>query len=129
MCKMTKKLIKELMDYPLTDFGNALRLQTIFGKRWVYLPRYRSWMYRDPHSWQGKRTLDICYAAAEAFRHLAQKIYIMPLPKEEPELEHRTEAICWLILSQRTTNVRNAVKLYRDMQLEEEMVREDVLRG
>ena len=31
MCKMTKKLIKELMGYPLTDFGNALRLQTIFG--------------------------------------------------------------------------------------------------
>ena len=84
---------------------------------------------RDPHSWQGKRTLDICYAAAETFRQLAQEIYSLSLPKEEWEREHRTEAICWLILSQRTTNVRNAVKLYRDMQLEEDMVREDVLRG
>ena len=129
MCKMTKKLIKELMEYPLTDFGNALRLQSLFGKRWVYLPRYRSWMYRDLHSWQGKRTFDICCAAAEAYRQLAQEIYSLPLPKEEWEREHRTEAICWLILSQRTTNVRNAVKLYRDMQLEEEMVREDGLRG
>ena len=126
---MTKKEMKELMNLPLTDFGNALRLQTIFGKRWVYLPKFRSWMYRDLHSWQGKRTLDFCCAAAEAFRQLAQEIYRLPLPKEESELEHRTEAICWLILSQRTTNVRNAVKLYRYMQLEEEMIREDVLRG
>ena len=126
---MTKKGMKELMNLPLTDFGNALRLQTIFGKRWVYLPKFRSWMYRDLHSWQGKRTFDICSAAAEAFRQLAQEIYSLPLPKEEWEKEHRVRAISWLILSQRTTNVRNAVKLYRDMQLEEEMIREDVLKG
>lgn len=126
---MTKKEMKELMNLPLTDFGNALRLQTIFGKRWVYLPKFRSWMYRDLHSWQGKRTFDICCAAAEAFRQLAQEIYSLPLPKEEWEKEHRVRAISWLILSQRTTNVRNAVKLYRDMQLEEEMVREEVLKG
>lgn len=126
---MTKKEMKELMNLPLTDFGNALRLQTIFGKRWVYLPKFRSWMYRDPHSWQGKRTFDICCAAAEAFRQLAQEIYSLPLPKEEWERERRTEAICWLILSQRPTNVRNAVKLYRDMQLEEETIREEVLKG
>ena len=128
MCKMTKKLIKELMEYPLTDFGNALRLQALFGKRWVYLPRYRSWMYRDLHSWKGKCTKDICYATSAAFRHLAQDIYQMPLPKEEWERERRTDAICWLILSQRTTNVRNAVKLYRDMQLEEELISEEVLK-
>ena len=126
---MTKKEMKELMNLPLTDFGNALRLQTIFGKRWVYLSKFRSWMYRDLHSWQGKRTFDICCAAAEAFRQLAQEIYSLPLPKEEREKEHRVRAISWLILSQRTTNVRNAVKLYRDMQLEEETIREEVLKG
>ena len=32
---MTNKMLKELMDLPLTDFGNALRLQSILGKRWV----------------------------------------------------------------------------------------------
>ena len=126
---MTNKLLKELMNLPLTDFGNALRLQAIFGKRWVYLPRFKSWMYRDLHSWKGQRTKDICYAANAAFRYLAQDIYEMPLPKEEWEREQRTQAIFWLILSQRPTSVRNAVKLYRDMQLEEEAVREEVLRG
>jgi len=54
---MTSKLLKELMDLPLTDFGNAIRLQSIFGKRWVYLARFKSWMYRDQYSWKGKRNL------------------------------------------------------------------------
>ena len=60
---MTKKELKELMDLPLTDFGNAMRLQAIFGKRWVYLPRFKCWMYRDQYNWKGKRTRDICYVA------------------------------------------------------------------
>ena len=33
------------------------------------------------------------------------------------------------MLSQRPTHVKNAVKLYRDMQLAEEAVRDEVLRG
>ena len=104
---MTNKLLKELMDLPLTDFGNALRL----------------------HSWKGKRTRDICYAVTAAFRHLAQDIDRLPMPKAEWEREERTDTIFWLMLSQRPTHVKNAVKLYRDMQLAEEAVREDVLRG
>ena len=107
---MTNKLLKELMDLPLTDFGNALRLQAIFGKRWVYLPRFKSWMYRDQYSWKGKRTRDICYAVTAAFRHLAQDIDRLPMPKAEWEREERTDTIF-------------------DMQLAEEAVREEVLRG
>ena len=42
--------------------------------------------------------------------------------------EERTDTIFWLMLSQRPTHVQNAVKLYRDMQLAEEAVREEVLR-
>ena len=90
---MTNKLLKELMDLPLTDFGNALRLQAIFGKRWVYLPRFKSWMYRDQYSWKGKRTRDICYAVTAAFRHLAQDIDRLPMPKAEWEREERTETV------------------------------------
>ena len=117
---MTKKELKELMDLPLTDFGNALRLQSVFGK---------SWMHWDRCRWKGQRTKDICYETEAVFRHLAQDLYRMPMPKEEWEQECRTEAIFWLTLSQQPARVKNAVKLYRDMQLEEEMIREDVLRG
>ncbi len=64
-----------------------------------------------------------------AFRHLAQDIDRLPMPKAEWEREERTDTIFWLMLSQRPTHVKNAVKLYRDMQLAEESVRDEVLRG
>ena len=125
---MTKKDIKELMNLPMTDFGNALRLQILFGKRWVYLPQYRYWMYRDNHSWVGKRTLYAVYAASEAFRQLAKEIYRLPVPKEEWEQSHRVNIISWLMLSQRPTCAKHALNMFRDMQLAEEVVREEVLR-
>ena len=126
---MTKKEIKELMNLPLTDMGNALRLQAIFGKRWMYLSRFKCWMYWDQCRWKSQRTKDICYEAEAAFRHLAQDIYDLPKAKEELEEEYKTEAIFWLMNSQQPARVKNAVKLYRDMQLEEKMVRKGVLRG
>ena len=127
--KMTKKDIKELIDLPLNDFGNALRLQTLFGKRWVYLPQFKCWMFRGPHSWNGKRTLDAVYAAARAFRDLVQAISRLPEPKEEMEKDKVEEAVEWLLRSECPTHARNAVYMYRDMQLAEEAVKEEVLRG
>ena len=59
----------------------------------------------------------------------AQDIDRLPMPKAEWEREERTDTIFWLMLSQRPTHVKNAVKMYRDMQLAEEAVREEVLRG
>ena len=125
---MTKKELKELIELPMTNFGNALRLQYLFGKRWVYLPKYRYWVYRDTHSWKGKRTREVIYDACDAFRHLAQDIYRMSEPEEEWERDQIVRAIAWLTLSQCTARARHAVHLFRDMQMAEEMIREDVLR-
>lgn len=125
---MTKKELKELIDLPMTNFGNALRLQYLFGKRWVYLPKYRYWVYRDSHSWKGKRTVQVVYEASDAFRHLAEEIYRMPVPKEKYEQSRRVRIISWLLLSQRPTCARHALIMFRDMQLAEEAVREDVLK-
>ena len=126
---ITKKEIQELINLPLNDFGNALRLQTLFGKRWVYLPQFKHWMFRGPHSWKGKRTLDAVYAAARAFHNLVQAIYDLPEPKEEKEQDKVEEAIEWLLRSEAPTRARNAVYMYRDMQLAQEAVREEVLAG
>ena len=126
---MTKKELKELIDLPMTNFGNALRLQYLFGKRWVYLPKYRYWVYRDSHSWKGKRTVQVVYDASDAFRHLAQDIYQMPDPEDEWERDQFVRAIAWLTLSQCTARAKHAVHLFRDMQKAEAIIREDVLRG
>lgn len=126
---MTKKELKELMGLPLTDMGNALRLQFLFGKRWVYLPEYHYWMYRDKHSWKGKCTVQAICAASDAFRKLAQDIYRMPIPDSEWEQDRRVRVIAWLAHSQRPTCAKHALNMYRDMQREEALIREDVLRG
>ena len=42
---MTNQMLDKLMGLPMTDCGNAERLLLLFGSRWVYLPRFRSWMY------------------------------------------------------------------------------------
>ena len=126
---MTKKEIFELMSLPLNDFGNALRLQTLFGRRWVYLPQFKHWMFRGPHSWNGKRTLDAVYAAARAFRDLIREIDRLPEPQEEWEQDWIEEVVEWLLRSQAPSRAKNAVNLYRDMQLAQEAVREEGLRG
>ena len=126
---MTKKDLKELMNLPLTDFGNAQRLQILFGKRWVYLPKFRYWMYRDRYSWKGKTTVYAVCAAASAFRELAGEIYRMPVPKGLWEQSHRVRIISWLMQSCRPTCAKHALNIFRDLQLEEEQIREDVVRG
>ena len=126
---MTKKDLKELMDLPMTDFGNALRLQVLFGKRWVYLPQFRYWMYREQHSWIGKRSVNAVHAASEAFRKLAKEIYRQPVPKEEYEQSRRVRLISWLMHSQRPTCAKHALTMFRDMQVAEIAVREEVLEG
>ena len=52
----------------------------------------------------------------------------MPEPEEEWERDQIVRAIAWLTLSQCTARARHAVHLFRDMQMAEEMIREDVLR-
>ena len=126
---MTKKDLKELMNLPLTDFGNAQRLQILFGKRWVYLPKYRYWMYRDRYSWKGQTTVYAVCAAASAFRELAGEIYRMPVPKGLWEQSRRVRIISWLMQSSRPTCAKHALNIFRDLQLEEERIREDAVRG
>ena len=126
---MTKKELKELADLPLTDFGNALRLQSIFKGRWVYLPQYKYWMYRDLHSWTGRRTQEVFNEASEALRKLARSIYNLPIPRDEAEQSRRVRVITWLCLSQRVSHIRKAVQWYRNMQLAERQVEEEVLQG
>ena len=38
---MKRNQVIRLMEYPLTDAGNAERLHEIFGKKWVYMPKFR----------------------------------------------------------------------------------------
>ena len=53
----------------------------------------------------------------------------LPEPQDEWEQNWMEEVVEWLLRSQAPTRSQNAVNLYRDMQLAQEAVREEVLRG
>ena len=42
---MKRNQMIKLMEYPLTDAGNAARLHEIFGKKWVYNIRQKMGVY------------------------------------------------------------------------------------
>ena len=42
---MRKSKVVTLMNYNLTDFGNAERLHDMFGKTWKYLEKYKTWLH------------------------------------------------------------------------------------
>ena len=75
---MKRNQMIKLMEYPLTDAGNAARLHEIFGKKWVYMPKFRKWMQWDGHCLQTVKAETLCLAAAEAFENLAAAICHLP---------------------------------------------------
>lgn len=68
-------------------------------------------------------------AAASALRELAGEIYRMPVPKGLWEQSRRVRIISWLMQSSRPTCAKHALNIFRDLQLEEERIREDAVRG
>lgn len=112
---MEMKLTMKLMDLPLTDRGNAERLQILFGDKWKYLSQYRSWMCREGHCWKSCKTQSLWYAAAEAFRRLAVEIYLLPAPEESWEQDRRVRILAWLTRSQLMYHAYLAVRYFREM--------------
>ena len=117
---MTEKQIAELIRLPRTDKGNGERLRRLFGRTWQYLPRYKTWMHWDGHCWEGRKTRDLLWAAAEAFQELALEIYRLPVPADDmSEQRLRLRVIHWLPKSQTDCRRRMAVKYFKAMPGEE----------
>lgn len=113
---MTDSEVKKLMCMPHTDEGNAERLRYMFGKTWKYLPRYKSWLHWDGHSWKGQTTTDLRRAITDAFQQLALAIYALPVTADEmQEKERRLMNIAWLYKSQVDWHVTLAVRYYKKM--------------
>ena len=82
---MKRNQMIRLMEYPLTDAGNAARLHELFGKKWVYMPKFRKWMQWDGHCLQTVKAETLCLAAAEAFENLAAGICHLPATADPQE--------------------------------------------
>ena len=106
---MKRNQVIRLMEYPLTDAGNAERLHEIFGKKWVYMPKFRRWMQWDGHCLQAVKVESICQAAGEAFENLAAAVCHLPAATEPQVQKERLAAVNWLLRSRVPFHTRTAV--------------------
>ena len=117
---MKRNQMIKLMEYPLTDAGNAARLHEIFGKKWVYMPKFRKWMQWDGHCLQTVKAETLCLAAAEAFENLAAAICHLPATADPQEQKQRLAALNWLLRSRVPFHTRTAVKELKKLQMAEQ---------
>ena len=107
---MKRNQVIRLMEYPLTDAGNAERLHEIFGKKWVYMPGFRRWMQWDGHGLQAVKVETLCRAAGEAFENLAAAICHLPATSDPQEQKQRLAVVNWLLRSRVNYHTLGAVR-------------------
>ena len=112
---MKRNQVIRLMEYPLTDAGNAERLHEIFGKKWVYMPGYRKWMQWDGHCLQAVKAEALYRAAAEAFENLAADICHLPATADQMEQKQRLAVVNWLLRSRVNYHTKSAVRLLKKL--------------
>ena len=97
---MKRNQMIRLMEYPLTDAGNAARLHELFGKKTV-------------------KAEMLCLAAAEAFENLAAAICHLPATADPQEQKQRLAALNWLLRSRVPFHTRTAVKELKKLHMAE----------
>ena len=112
---MKRNQVIKLMEYPLTDAGNAERLHEIFGKKWVYVPKLGRWMQWDGHCLQLVKAEVLYQAAAEAFEDLAADIGRLPAAAGQPEQKQRLAVVNWLLRSRLDYHTETAVRLLKKL--------------
>lgn len=116
--QIKRNQVIRLMEYPLTDAGNAERLHEIFGKKWVYMPKFRKWMQWDGHSLQAVKVEILCQAAGEVFENLAAAICYLPATPDPQEQKQRMAVVNWLLRSRAPFHTLAAVKNLRQFHTE-----------
>ena len=90
---MKRNQMIKLMEYPLTDAGNAARLHV--------------------------KAETLCLAAAEAFENLAAGICHLPATADPQEQKQRLAALNWLLRSRVPFHTRTAVKELKKLHMAE----------
>ncbi|MBQ7418315.1 MAG: hypothetical protein IJV18_09595 [Acidaminococcaceae bacterium] len=100
--------IQKLIGFPLTDAGNAERLQLILGRDWRYCPQMKKWLKWSGKNWQETETSVLRVAAVEAFRELCDETYRLPKPADKYERSRRDAVISFIEKSENIGKVTSA---------------------
>ena len=112
---MNTKQVFDLSMKPLTDSGNAERLEAIIGLDWRYVPQIKRWLHWNGKQWQETEKAVLYVAAVNALRILADNIDRLPKAPDETERERRVRVINWLEKSENLSKVVSALGILEGM--------------
>ena len=106
---MQKPEIFKILNFPLTDAGNAERLQTVMAGDWRYIPEIRRWLHWNGQHWKETEQAAVLVAAVEAFRQMADAVCKLPRPQDEYERKRSDAVITFIERSENTAKLRAAL--------------------
>ena len=106
---MQKSEIIKIMTFPLTDAGNAERLQTMMAADWRYIPEIRKWLHWNGQHWKEAEQAAVLVDAVESFRQMADAVCKLPRPQDDYERKRRDAVIAFIERSENTAKLRAAL--------------------
>ncbi len=107
--------IELIMNFPLTDAGNAERLEAMLSECWKFLPAINKWIKWTGQRWEEQDEPALYVAAAEALRKMADEIDLLPRSPDKGERERRNRILNWLEKSENAGKIKNAAVFLRDL--------------
>lgn len=102
-----------LMNYALTDSGNAERLENALAERFAYVEELKKWLRFTGKRWQETTPEKVMDAACEVFRMIRNGIYDLPQTTDKAERQQREAVLSWLEKSENANKLKNAVTLLK----------------
>ena len=100
-----------LLRFPLTDAGNAERLQVLIGLDWKYVDAIKKWLHYTGQRWEETTPEVLTVDAVKAFREIAKAICAMETPSDKAERQHRENVLNWLEKSENGNKLKSAVTI------------------
>ena len=101
----------KLMNFPLTDSGNAERLEFLIGKDWKYVESIKKWLHYTGLRWEETSPEELTVSAFKAFREIVSAIDSLPKPSDKTERQHRENVTNWLEKSENGNRLQSAIKI------------------
>lgn len=99
------------LNFAMTDYGNAERLNLLIGQDWKFVDEIKKWLHYNGQRWEETTPETLAVDAVEAYRKITKAIYAMGEPSDKTERQHRANVVEWLEKSENANRLQNAIKI------------------
>ena len=104
----------DLLNYALTDYGNAERLQKVYGDSLIYVPECNRWYEWDGTRWakgHDKDSVELYHKLGDIMRVAYKQARLSPVNDEKA----RAAMLSFFRRSENTANIRNGLAFARSL--------------